>query len=87
MGKGAILPGVTRIERREPGLLEYRTSMVGVPIRMRYEFTPSAGGTRVQATMTSPGLRFKVFAWAVRRQLSPALGRLSSASRRAASSA
>lgn len=86
VGMGAVLPGITRIERREPGLLEYRTSMVGVPIRMRYEFTPGEGGTRVRATMTSPGLRFRIFAWAVRRQLSPALGRLASASRRAASS-
>src|SRR5579872_2204038 len=40
---GAVLLGITRIEVREPGRLAYRTAMLGLPIRMSYEFSPTAG--------------------------------------------
>jgi hypothetical protein len=75
---GAILPGLTTIEVREPGRLGYRTAMAGLPIRMRYELSPAAGGTLVRGELRSPALRLPLFASMVRRQAGAAFRRLGS---------
>lgn len=78
-GMGAIVPGITRIEANEPGLLSYCTAMAGLPIRMRYEFVPEGDGTRLRAEMNSAGLRLPLFARATGKQLVSALSRLADA--------
>ena len=73
---GAILPGTTTIEVREPGRLAYRTALAGVPVRISYEFSPAPGGTLLRGEMHSAGLRFSVFRWAVGKQMREALSLL-----------
>jgi uncharacterized protein YndB with AHSA1/START domain len=78
-GMGAVLPGLTRIEANTPELLVYRTAMVGLPIRMRYEFLPEGPGTLLRVEMDSAGLCLPPFARTTGKQLVSALTRLADA--------
>ena len=76
VGMGAILPGITTIDIREPGRLGYRTALAGLPVRIRYQFSAAPGGTLMRGEMSSPGLRFGIFRWAVGKQMREAFALL-----------